>query len=111
MITMAQLLKVQYEKIGAVFANGDLANDERISFRSSEFQDSVIQSNNNALANGILLEPLYYVWAQDTFTLDVCKLTTSLDDYNATKTFSSVESLADSALAGWTYLGTLVIDV
>lgn len=108
---MAQLLKVQYEKIGAVFADGDLANNERISFRSQEFQDSVIQSNNTALTNGILLEPLYYVWNQDTFTLDVCKLTTSKVAYDTTRTFSTEESLADSALAGWTYLGTLVIDV
>ena len=108
---MAQLLKVQYEKIGAVFADGELANNERISFRSQEFQDSVIQSNNTALANGILLEPLYYVWNQDTFTLDVCKLVTSKVAYNAAITFSTEESLADSALAGWTYLGTLVTDV
>ena len=108
---MAQLLKVQYEKIGAVFANGDLANNERISFRSQEFQDSVIQSNNTALTNGILLEPLYYVWNQDIFTLDVCKLVTTRVAYDTTRTFSPEESLADSALAGWTYLGTLVIDV
>lgn len=108
---MAQLIRLQYEKIGAVFATGELANDNRISLRSTEFEDSVNQSNNNALANGILLEPIYYVWVQDTFTLDVCKLATSKAAYDAARTFSVSESLQDSADAGWTYLGVIVEDV
>ena len=108
---MAQLMRVQYEKIGAVFANGDLAHANKNSMFSPELQESCDQSNNNALANGILLEPLYYVWTQDTFILDVCKLVTSRSAYETTKTFNSEESLQDSADAGWTYLGTLVTKV
>ena len=108
---MAQLMRVQYEKIGAVFATGELANNDRISMRSTEFENAAIQSNNNALANGILLEPIYFVWVQDTFTLDVCKLVTSKAAYDAARTFSETESLQDSADAGWAYLGTLVTDV
>ena len=108
---MAQLMRVQYEKIGAVFANGELAKDDKNSMFSQELQDSTNQSNNNALAEGILLEPIYHVWVQDTFTLDVCKLVTSKDAYEAAKTFSSPDAIAAAELAGWTYLGTLITDV
>jgi hypothetical protein len=108
---MAQLMRVQYEKIGAVFANGDLAYADKNSMFSTELQESCDVSNNNALANGILLEPIYNVWVQDTFTLDVCKLATSKDAYEAAKTFSSTDAIAAAELAGWTWLGTLVTDV
>jgi hypothetical protein len=108
---MAQLMRVQYEKIGAVFANGELAKDDKKSLFSTELQNSCNVSNNNALAAGILLEPIYHVWVQDTFILDVCKLVTSKDAYATAKTFSTAETVAASELAGWTYLGTLVTDV
>lgn len=108
---MAQLMRVQYEKIGAVFANGELANNDKHSMFSVELQNSCNESNNNALANGILLEPIYHVWVQDTFTLDVCKLVTSKDAYEAAKTFSGPDAVASAELAGWTYLGILVTDV
>ena len=108
---MAQLMRVQYEKIGAVFADGELAKDDKNSLFSAELQNSCNVSNNNALAAGILLEPIYYVWVQDTYLLDVCKLVTSKNDYEAAKTFSSADAIAAAELAGWTWLGTLVTDV
>jgi hypothetical protein len=108
---MAQLMKVQYEKIGAVFADGELANNDKHSLFSQELLDSANQSNSNALANGILLEPIYHVWTQDTFTLEVCKLVTSKYAYATAKTFRTADTVAAAAAAGWTYLGTLVIDV
>jgi hypothetical protein len=111
MIDMAQLLKVQYEKIGAVFADGELANNNKHSLFSTELLNAANQSNSNALANGILLEPIYHVWTQDTFTLDVCKLVTSKAAYDAAKTFNSPDALTAAEAAGWTYVGTLVIDV
>lgn len=111
MITMAQLMRVQYKKIGAVFADGDLAHTDKNSMFSVELQNSCNESNNNALANGILLEPIYYVWVQDTFTLDVCKLVTSQNAYNAAKTFDGAAATAAAEEAGWTYLGVLVENV
>jgi hypothetical protein len=108
---MAQLMRAQYVKIGAVFANGELAKDDKNSLFSQELQDSANQSNNNALANGILLEPIYHVWTQDTYTLYVCKLVTSKDAYEAARTFSSTDAILAAELAGWTFLGTLVTDV
>ncbi len=108
---MAQLMRVQYEKIGAVFADGELAKDDKNSLFSQELHDSCNESNNNALANGILLEPIYHVWVQDTFTLDVCKLVTSKAAYEAAKTFSSAAAIAAAGEAGWTYLGVLTTDV
>jgi hypothetical protein len=108
---MAQLMRVQYEKINAVFANGDLAHTDKNSMFSVELQNSCNESNNNALANGILLEPIYYVWVQDTFTLDICKLVTSKDVYDAAMTFSTPDALAAAEEAGWTYLGILLEDV
>jgi hypothetical protein len=111
MIAMAQLMRVQYEKIGAVFADGELAKDDKNSLFSAELQNSCNVSNNNALAAGILLEPIYHVWVQDTFTLDVCKLVTSKAAYEDAKTFSSEEAVAAAELAGWTWIGTLVTDV
>lgn len=108
---MAQLMRVQYEKIGAVFADGNLAHTDKNSMFSQELLNSCIQSNNNALANGILLEPIYYVWVQDTFTLDVCKLATSQNAYEAARTFDGPDTVAAAAAAGWTYLGVLVEDI
>jgi hypothetical protein len=108
---MAQLMRVQYEKIGAVFADGELAKDNKNSLFSQELQDSCNISNNNALAEGILIEPIYHVWVQDTFTLDVCKLVTSKAAYDAAKTFSSPDAITAAEAAGWTYLGILVEDV
>jgi len=108
---MAQLMRVQYEKIGAVFTSGDQAYADKNSMFTPELQNSCDVSNNNALAEGILLEPIYYVWVQDTYLLDVCKLVTSKDDYEAAKTFSSADAIAAAELAGWTWLGTLVTDV
>ena len=108
---MAQLMRVQYEKIGAVFTSGDQAYADKNSMFTTELQNSCDVSNNNALAEGILLEPMYYVWVQDTYLLDVCKLVTSKDAYAAAKTFNTAETIAAANLAGWTYLGTLVTDV
>ena len=108
---MAQLIRVQYEKIGAVFANADLAHTDKNSMFSPELQNSCDDSNNNALAEGILIEPIYYVWVQDTFILDVCKLVTSQDAYNAAKTFNGTDAVAAAEAAGWTWLGNIVEEV
>jgi hypothetical protein len=76
-----------------------------------ELQESCDISNNNALAAGILIEPIYNVWVQDTFTLDVCKLVDSVENYEAAKTFSTPDVIAAAELAGWDYLGVLITDV
>jgi hypothetical protein len=108
---MAQLIRVQYEKIDAVFTSGDQAHADKNSMFTPELQESCDTSNNNALAQGILIEPIYNVWVQDTFTLDVCKLVDSVEDYEAAKTFSSTDAIEAAELAGWYYLGYLITDV
>jgi hypothetical protein len=108
---MAQLLKAQWQKIGAAFADGMDANTDLKSAQSPELSERIRNSNAAALDDGILLEPIYHVWDQDAYILDVCKIVTSLDAYNAAKTFSGSESRAAAVAAGWTYLGTIVSEI
>lgn len=105
---MAQLIKVPFKKVGAVFANGELARNDKNSLFSQALQDSCDQSNNNALAAGILLEPQTYEWNQETFTLSICKVVSNSSLYFGTRTFNSQETTAAAAAAGWTLLDTVI---
>jgi hypothetical protein len=107
---MPQLLKVQYEKLNATFTNGEDAWADKNSMYPPGLWDSVQESNNNALAAGILLEPLYPEWDQETFTISICKLTSSAAEYRSTKTYDNNLCISAAAEAGWIYLGIITID-
>lgn len=107
---MTQYVKEQYEKQGATFADGAAAWADKNSMYSPELTASAEESNNAALAAGILTEPIHAEWDQATFTLEICKHVTSLDAYLEARTFDPVAIQAAAAAAGWTYLGRLVQD-
>jgi hypothetical protein len=107
---MSQLLRIQWQKIGAVFASSEDARSDKNLLFSSALRDATQQSNSSALENGILLEPIYCTWDSDAFILEVCKSVTSKADYDNSKTFSTLEAHAASVEAGWTYLGIIVVD-
>jgi hypothetical protein len=111
---MSQLLKVEYEKNNAIFADGIQAYTDKNSLYSAELALSVTESNDAALAEGVLLEPISYDWAQETFTLYINKHVTSDQEYDAIRVsygYSSEAALAADSAAGWTYLGIVVTDV
>jgi hypothetical protein len=107
---MAQLLTFQYEKNNATFASGEEAFADKNSFFSSEYTQSTIDSDNLALANGILLEPKYFEWDQDLFLLTVCRLVTSAEEYLTTRTYNTSEDPVLAAEAGWVFMGHVVQD-
>ena len=107
---MPQYVKEQYEKLDATFADGNAAWADKNSMYSAELTASTDESNNNALANGILLDPLHAEWDQDTFTRSICKHVTSLAAYQESVTFDAVAVRSAAADAGWTYLGHSVQD-
>jgi hypothetical protein len=107
---MPQFIKEQYEKINAVFADGAEAWADKNSMYSPELAASAEESNNNALAAGILLEAIHAEWDQYTFIVSICKHATSLDEYVDSRTFDPVAIRAAAAEAGWTYLGHIVQD-
>ena len=107
---MPQYVKEQYEKPGATFADGNAAWADKNSMYSAELTASVYESHNNALANGILLDPLHAEWDQDTFTISICKHVTSFDAYLDSRTFDPVAVRSAAADAGWTYLGYIAQD-
>lgn len=108
---MAQLIKVQFRKTDAVFANAELARNDKNSLFSQELQDACGQSNANALAAEILLDPPYFEWDQETFTLSICKVVTSNSEYNQSITFDNQETDAAANAAGWTRLDSVIIDI
>jgi hypothetical protein len=106
---MPQLIKEQYEKIDAIFASAEEAWNNKESLYTQELIDSI--NNDQLYAEGILLEPVYPEWDQSTFTINICKLATSLAAYQAAKTYDTDQVLEYSALAGWNYLGRIVTDI
>jgi hypothetical protein len=108
---MPQLIKAQYEKHDAIFANGADARADKDSLFPPELTESITESNNDALAAGILLEPIYPEWDQVTFTLSVCKLTSSAEEFENTRTYSGQLCVEYAVEAGWTFLGLTITDV
>jgi hypothetical protein len=108
---MPQLIKAQYEKHNAIFANAEEARADKDSLFSPELNESITESNNAALAAGILLEPTYPEWNQETFTLSICKLTSSAAEFESTRTYNTDLVVELAADAGWTSLGLSITDV
>jgi hypothetical protein len=111
---MSQLLKVQYEKNGAIFVDGNEAYANKNSLYPAELGLSVVEGNNAALADGVLLEPISYDWDQEAFILSINKHVTSGTEYEAVRVsygYNDDAALASDEAAGWTYLGIIITDV
>lgn len=106
---MPQLLKDQYEKLGATFATAE----EALTDKNSMFTPDLLETANyEQLAElGIYLQPPYPEWDPESFTLSVCKLVSSEAEYDANRTFNKTESVQEAELAGWTWLGRIVQEV
>lgn len=106
---MPQLLKDQYEKIGAVFATAEEADADKNSMYSASLLET---ANYDQLVElGIYLKPPYPEWDQETFTLSICKLVSSEAEYEAHRTFNKPQSIIEAENAGWNFLGRIVEDV
>jgi hypothetical protein len=108
-IKMPQLIKNQYEKLGAVFASGEEAFADKNSLFTPELYSTM--NENELISLGILLEPYHFEWDQDTFTLTVNKLVSSEVAYNENRTTDSATAFDLANQAGWTYLGKIVTEV
>jgi uncharacterized protein CbrC (UPF0167 family) len=108
---MPQLIKAQYEKFGATFATGDEAHADKNSLFTPEFTASVNDSYSNMLAEGILLEPVYATWDQETFVLSVCKDVISAEAYKENVAFDGPTAVDFAEEAGWTFLGVAITDI
>ena len=105
---MSDLIKTQYSKAGAIFADGTQAYTDKNSLHSEELSTSISDNYATMLTNGVLLTAVYFEWDQSSQTLSVCKNSTSYAAYEAAVTFNREESLISSEAAGWTYIGNQV---
>jgi hypothetical protein len=108
---MSQLLKHQYEKFNATFATGAEAFTNKNSLFPPELEQATVESDDLALADGILLEPKYFEWNQETFVLNVCRVVSSASEYMQTRTYNSEETIVAATEAGWTFMGAIVTDL
>ena len=93
-----------YTKNGATFADGAAAHADKTSLYVPGLIQAVADCYATMFADGVLLQPVSYVWDQGTFTLTVVKLVTSRDAYRAAVTFDAQQCITDSAAAGWTFI-------
>lgn len=93
-----------YQKNGAVFANAEEAYADKNSLYGPELSAEVDACYATMLANGILLEPVSYVWDPVAFTLTVKKIVLSREAYSAAVTFDPQACRSLSGQAGWTLL-------
>lgn len=93
-----------YTKTGANFTTGQDALADKNSLYGPALHDSVNECYASMQTEGILLEPITPVWDQATYTLNVVKKVTNVEDYYAAITFDKDAVLAASKLAGWTYI-------
>jgi hypothetical protein len=101
---MSTTIKNNYQKLGAVFANGAEAQADKNSLFSAELLESVENSYATMLNTGVLLEPVSYVWDQETQILEITKVVSSIEEYTAAKTFDGPTVINLGGLAGWTYI-------
>ena len=94
-----------YQKNGATFANGDDAYADKNSLFGPELTDTVTSCYDALLTSGILLSPITKSWDQETFTLTVTKLVTSLEAYDAGVTWNNDDLVIACEAAGWSYIG------
>lgn len=93
-----------YTKNGAVFATAQEAWADKNSLYSPGLKESVDTCFAQMLADGVLLEPIYPLWEQATFTLTIVKVISSYQAYAAAVTFDKAQLVAAAAAAGWTFL-------
>lgn len=98
-----------YLKAGANFGSGGDAWADKNSLYTPELKASIEACYTQMLADGVLLEPVYATWDQDTFHLTIVKVVSSVAAYNAAVTFNVSEVVADATAAGWTYVGSSTI--
>ena len=93
-----------YTKTGATFITGQEALADKNSLYGPALTDAVYECYASMQTDGILLEPITPVWDQATYTLNVVKKVTNIEDYYAAITFDKDAVVAASKLAGWTYI-------
>jgi hypothetical protein len=105
---MSVTIKSTYQKVGATFANGVEAHNDKNSLFSSETRSVVEACYANMLANGILLEPVSYSWNQETSILEIVKVVSSPEEYAAAVTFNGPAVIQAATDAGWVFIPPVV---
>jgi hypothetical protein len=95
-----------YTKVGATFADGEAAKANKNSLFPAELTQACEECYATMLVNGVLLEPVSFVWNQATYTLTVVKVVSSIAAYQAAQTFNGPECISLAEEAGWTYVPT-----
>ena len=98
---MSVTFSAKYTKNEATFASGVAAYADKNSLYSPELVQQVEDCYAQMITDGVLLAPVDPVWDQETFTLTINKLVTSVDDYEDAITFDVAACVAASNEAGW----------
>jgi hypothetical protein len=101
---MSQDISSIYVKLGASFANGVAAYADKNRLYPPELTQQVNNCYSEMLLEGILLQPVTYVWDQEDSTLTVVKIVENSLLYGEAVTFDSAEVSNYSKQAGWTFV-------
>lgn len=103
---MTTLLSTIYTKDGAEFQTGQEAFDNKLSLYPPTLIQQAGDFTQAMLAQGILLQPVEYIWDRLIFTLTVERLVTNGTEYESLRDASVNVEQFDyySSLAGWTLI-------
>lgn len=101
---MSYTLTSTYQKLGAIFSDGEAAHADKNSLFPTELQASVDACYADMMSKGILLAPISYTWDQDSYTLTIIKQVISREEYMAAVTFTNADVVGAASSAGWVYI-------
>ena len=110
---MATLFSTTYSKNGAEFQTGREAFDNKL----STYPPLLVQQSNeftqSMLGQGILLQPVEFIWDPVAFTLTVERLVTDYVEFELLQDAKVSTAQFDyySSLAGWTLVGRTLRDI
>ena len=94
---------VTWQKLGATFASGTDAHQNKNSLYTAELTTSIDQCHLQMIAEGILGSTTYG-WNQETQTLTIERVLSDIDIFKNDRTYSGELILEQSQAAGWTFV-------
>lgn len=110
---MTTLLSTIYTKNGAEFQTGQEAFDNKLSTYPPALIQQAADFTQAMLAQGLLLQPVEYIWDRLTFTLTVERLVTNGAEYELLRDADVNTEQFDyfSSMAGWTLVARTSRDI
>ena len=98
---MSQDVSINWVKVGATFADADLAHANKNAGFPAALSASIDACFAAMVTNGVLLEPISRAWHQETYTLSVRRIVTTDQAFAEAITYDTDETVRLSLEAGW----------